>query len=118
MEEYGKAVDISYEGFKQALKDIAMTEEEFRTYGASVCANIAEQHFNPIVKELDAMHKTLERVNPYVIAGCGLNVVVHLELAGEDVCTVILGNIKTSLGKIMKAAIKVHPDIIKGGNND
>ena len=117
MEEYGKAVDISYEGFKQALKDTCMTEEEFKDYGATVCSVVAQKHFAPIVKEIDAMRKTLKDVNPYVIAGCGLNVVIHLELAGEDVCTVILGNVKTSLGKLMKAAIKVEPSILKEENN-
>lgn len=118
MEEYGRTTHITREGFKQALKDTCMTEEEFRDYGATVCSVVAQKHIRPIVNELDAMRKTLEDVNPYVIAGCGLNMVVHLELAGEDVCTVVLGNIKTSLGKIMKAAIKVDPEIIKGENND
>lgn len=117
MEEYGKATHITREGFEQALKDTCMTEEEFKEYCAAVCNKIAVEHIRPIVNEIDAMKKTLENVNPYVIARCGLNVVVHIELVGEDVCTVALGNLKTSLCKIMGAAIKVEPNILKGESN-
>lgn len=117
MEEYGGAIRITREGFKQALKDTCMNEEEFKEYCAAVCNKIATEHLRPIVNEINAMRKTLENVNPYVIARCGLNMVVHMELVGEDVCTVAIGNLKTSLAKIMGAAIEIEPNILKEENN-
>ena len=117
MEEYGKATHITREGFEQALKDTCMTEEEFNEYCAAVCAKIAKEHLQPIINEIDALKKTLENVSPYVIARCGLNAVVHFELEAEDVCTVALGNLKISLCKIMGAAVKVEPNILKGESN-
>lgn len=117
MEKYGNATHLTREGFKQALKDTCMNEEEFKEYCAAVCNKIATEHIRPIVNELDALKKTLENVNPYVIARCGFNAVVHFELVGEDVCTVAIGNLKTSLCKIMSAAVKVEPNILKEENN-